>query len=1130
MDRKQTIIIADGNEKKRAVLSEILSDQYLIIESANGQQTLDILVKEHETTAAVVLDLAMTALDGKSFLSFMRQDPRFIATPVIVTTQSKNTKTEIFALKMGATDFIQKPYEPSIIRQRLANILALREAAAQRNTAERDALTGVFNKDTFYRKAGELLLRAGDDAYDIICIDIEQFKIINDLYGAPEGDKLLCFVAQILQQYSDIPNSFLGRVGADIFAICTPRQSLYADTLVAGAFSQLKNYPLNFSIVLRFGVYQVDDIGIPVSTMCDRANLAIRSIKGKYNRYIALYDDSHRRQLLEEQEITGEMHAALLDGQFEVFYQPKYNLTTGEIVGAEALTRWIHPQKGIIPPDKFVPLFERSGFITSLDIHIWQKVCKQIRKRIDSGCQPIPISINISRVDIYNPFLCGILENMVKRFQLEPNLLELEITETAYTQNADQLIKVIGQLKELGFLVAMDDFGSGYSSLNMLNEVPVDVIKLDMRFLNKSQGTVRDGNILNFIVDLAKWMGLPLVAEGIETAQQVAYLRGMGCNCGQGFFFSKPLSGPEFEKLLDTNQIARPCNEILLTYNHLNLKEIWDPSSTFNLLFNGYVGALAIYEFKNDKLSLIRGNDRFYQVWGDNCDKVFYYSSNLLNLIHDDDKDLFMALLSRLKNEKLELGCDNRWKKPHSDEYRWYHQRYKLLLDIEDRCLILGAIEDITVQRQMEDALRYQHDYYKNLFDTLPCGIAQLSTEEDLVFLSGNAAVAKLFGYTNETFWKEKRRLMDFVRPKHKVYLKLQIPRLEKLKQGKTLTLEYEITSDDGQIKWIQSTTQRIDRGESIIYQCMMNDITEQKIQEDHIRFTKEQYLDVAQNAKTQIYRYDVATKTATMISGEMEDENCQVTQNIPDSFIENGCVAPESVTDYYDIFQSIRNGQRQGEAEICFLRPKGDFGWFRAQFFTQFSKTGKPTQAICIFSDITAMKQQAAMLYDISRREPLTGLYNRIAFEELVSAKLGKSTGQETHAFLVLDIDSFKQVNDTHGHMLGDDVIVSLSQVLQSLLRKNDVLARIGGDEFAVFMQGISGPEAGTRKGDQICQAFAAANSKNGLTCSIGVAIVPEHGKCFSSLYHKADMALYRAKHEGKNRCCLFHSELMKQ
>lgn len=553
---KKTVLIVEDNSVNRRILKKILCSDYEILEAANGEICLDILHQKYETISAVLLDIVMPILDGYEVLARMRKEALLSNIPVIVASGQNSEDAEIKALSLGANDYILKPYRPEIIKHRIANTIYLKETSAFVNSVQRDRLTGVYGKDYFFMKVEETLRSNPQRKFDLVCFDIERFKFVNDRYGIQLGDDLLRYIGQILLEEID-GYGFCGRLESDEFACLVQRQKSYEKQRFTDFIDRVNAFSsdISLNLVLRYGIYVIEDSDTPVNIMCDRATLAKESIKGKYDTYWAYYDDAMRRNLLDEQLIVSDAKAALEKQQFQIFFQPKYDLKTEEIVGAEALARWMHPVKGLLPPSFFIPLFEKNGFIADLDYCIWEQCCQKIRMWIDQKKPVIPLSINVSRVDIYDSDLPHKLISLIQKYGLSPKYLHLEITESAYTEDPEQLIGIVSKLKKLGFVIEMDDFGTGYSSLNMLSELPIDILKLDMRFIQKEEKKSMDRSILSFTISLAKWMNLQVVAEGVETLQQVQLLQSFNCEYAQGYYFAKPMSQDDFEHHLLNSRV-----------------------------------------------------------------------------------------------------------------------------------------------------------------------------------------------------------------------------------------------------------------------------------------------------------------------------------------------------------------------------------------------------------------------------------------------------------------------------------------------------------------------------------------------------------------------------------------------
>ena len=412
-----------------------------------------------------------------------------------------------------------------------------------------DELTGIYNKQAFYAKTKEMLLDNPDKNFDLLRINIERFKVLNDLFGESTGDKLLRYIGKFLKEIN-LPLCVSGRLYADNFVVCyeagkgDSRRMINTLQMVADSFA------INNRTILSFGLYRIDDKTLPVSVMCDRANMALWKAKGNFKNPYCEYDEKMRQQVLKEQKIINAMEMAIQNKEFTLYLQPKYDIEKGTIIGAEALVRWISLENGFISPGDFIPVFENNGFVYEVDKFIWEESCRYLRKWLDEGREVHPISVNVSRIDLYAPKLVQHLVDLREKYQLPSQYLELEITESAYTEDPEQIITITRQLREAGFVILMDDFGTGYSSLNMLKDIQIDVLKLDMGFLKSSDYSAKGGNILTAILKMAESLKMQTIAEGVETKEQVEFLKSIGCKYVQGFYYSKPLPVDEFEKLI----------------------------------------------------------------------------------------------------------------------------------------------------------------------------------------------------------------------------------------------------------------------------------------------------------------------------------------------------------------------------------------------------------------------------------------------------------------------------------------------------------------------------------------------------------------------------------------------------
>lgn len=551
MAQKQILIVED-NELNRAMLSEILSDSYKVVEAENGQEALDILEQKRDNIDLILLDVMMPVMDGYTFLDRVKKDAELALIPVIVTTQGDSEEDEVTALSHGATDFVPKPYRPKVILHRVASLIKLRETAAMVNQFRYDRLTGLYTKEFFYQKVKECLEANPEKEYTILCSNYENFKWYNDTFGREAGDRILVEGAKIFQDRVG-EDAICCRYSADRFLCLLDRERERIGREYFAKGRQTKRSELMESMSVKLGIYEIKDRTISVEQMCDRALWVVDRVKGMYNQYIAVYDDVFREELLREKQITDVMASALEEGQFIVYLQPKYSLKDNKMVGAEALVRWIHPEWGFMSPGEFIPLFERNGFIPCLDRFVWERVCAKLRDWKEKGYPLLPISVNVSRADVFQSHLEDVFIGLVKKYGIDPKYLHLEITESAYTDHSGQIIHTVEELRRLGFLVEMDDFGSGYSSLNMLSQLTLDVLKLDMKFIQNEMTKPMEKSILSDIISMAHRMNLAVVAEGIETEDQMKRLQALGCDYAQGYFFARPMPVMEFEGLLEAS-------------------------------------------------------------------------------------------------------------------------------------------------------------------------------------------------------------------------------------------------------------------------------------------------------------------------------------------------------------------------------------------------------------------------------------------------------------------------------------------------------------------------------------------------------------------------------------------------
>ncbi len=450
----------------------------------------------------------------------------------------------------GQKEFAPSPMASEEGRDELY-LYSLKKMADRNSENERITLTGLYGTAPFFYKANECIREHSDLQYALIRLDIYRFKTVNEFCGRTTGDILLKFIADCFRAYeSEV--TVIGHLRADTFQLLTPyKTEEELIRIVTEINDKIENFQIQCKILPAFGICK-QEMGMDVSLLSDYANLALQTVKGKIFSSYAFYDEDMRQQLLYEKKIENEILQALKGKQLEVFVQPKVEVRTKRIVGGEALLRWNHPVDGYISPSDFIPILEKSGYIIKVDNYIWEQVFLNLRNQLDNKNLIVPISLNVSRLHVFRSDFEEYLYNLVKQYDIDPSMIVLELTESAFTENAELLFSKLHSLQRKGFLISMDDFGSGYSSLNMLKDEPIDEIKIDRIFLSDIR-TNKSKTIIKRIIALIKELDMKIIAEGVETTEQSDFLLECGCNVCQGYLYYRPMPVTEFFMLVAAN-------------------------------------------------------------------------------------------------------------------------------------------------------------------------------------------------------------------------------------------------------------------------------------------------------------------------------------------------------------------------------------------------------------------------------------------------------------------------------------------------------------------------------------------------------------------------------------------------
>ena len=545
---ERKVLIVDDEEINREILGNIIQSEYKVTFAKDGKEALNKIHDKSSGISLVLLDLLMPELSGFDVIKQMKEDGLLSEIPVIVLTSEKDS--EIESLKLGAADFLTKPYDrPEVILARVRHSIEFFENSKIINATEFDKLTSLYTPEFFFEYAALFDQRNPNQVMDAVVINFTRFHLLNQLKGRAFGDQILTAIASGIRNLLLKTGGLAGRKDADTFFVYIPHIENYK-IIIEKINEKLSSLLKASETRLRLGVYTDTDRSDPLLLRFDHAVQACNSIRSKAGEEICIYDKEMAEREVFNAHLLEDFEAAIEQKQFKVQYQPKFNITgdSAKLCSAEALVRWIHPQLGFVRPDLFIPLFEENGLVTKLDRYVWEESAKQIARWKKELGMTIPVSVNVSRVDIAAPDMTDFITKIVKENGLEAKDYMLEITESAYTEDSKHIIEVVENLRSLGHKIEMDDFGSGYSSLNMLTSMPIDALKMDKAFIRNIKPGNKEMALVTLVLKIAQTLGVPVIAEGVETEDEYKLLKAAGCDVIQGYYFSKPLPPEEFEK------------------------------------------------------------------------------------------------------------------------------------------------------------------------------------------------------------------------------------------------------------------------------------------------------------------------------------------------------------------------------------------------------------------------------------------------------------------------------------------------------------------------------------------------------------------------------------------------------
>jgi diguanylate cyclase (GGDEF)-like protein len=1052
MGGKRRVLVVDDEAINREMLGMILGDDYEVLYAEDGEKALTICGEQKDFLSLVLLDLMMPVLSGMEVLSRMKGDPDLRVIPVIVVTADQEAETR--SLGEGAIDFIPKPYpQRDVILARVRRIIELTEDRDLIRRTERDPLTGLYNREFFYNYTKQLDLRQPDTPMDAIVMDVNHFRMINERFGTAYGDMILRGVASSVRSSAQENGGIACRREADTFLIYCPHREDY-DSILENASMILEGAESSAGsrVWLRMGIYPNADRTLDIERRFDRAQIAADMVHGSFAKAVGIYDkELHDKELYAEQLIDG-FRRAIEDRQFVVHYQPKFDIQadTPALFGCEALVRWNHPELGMISPGVFIPLFEENGLIQELDLYVWKETARQIAEWRKDLSVAVPVSVNVSRIDLYDPKLPDILQNVVEENGISYEDIHLEITESAYTQDSENIVRMISELRGLGFRIEMDDFGTGYSSLNMISKLPIDVLKLDMQFIRSAFREDGDTRMLEIIIDLAEYLKVPVIAEGVETVEQCRALKKMGCDMAQGYYFSKPLPASGFASFLTELAGQQAAEKEIAPEGARNAETV---SGGGNKSEEEPVpAAQSAPQKKKGKSQTVRA-PKLRTV------SIVFVAAALLAAIV-----LFLSDISLTKGYQRMEHASSRYiiaQTAASD----MESGSDYLTD-RVRCFVVTG------------EIRYLRDFFEEVEVTRRRDNA-LDDLEELLENSDNDAYSNLaaaLSLSNELVERENLAMRLMLEAGD--YASEDIPAAI---AGIALSAEDAALNSEAKIR----------KAQGLVFDDSYMEVKE-RIRENVRLCTEELIRSSREEVDRASERMAFYVKIQTLLTVVF-----LLIVLVMVIFITERVRKP--------LTQMVEQMRKQES-----IPPKGAE---ELRFVTRTYNT--------ILEENLAARER---LSHQASHDPLTGLFNRGAYEMML-----ESVDMEHVALIMIDVNDFKQVNDTYGHDVGDRVLKRVAQVLKHSFRSVDVICRIGGDEFVVLMTRANSTMEDLVRGKIERANFQLMHPEDDLppfSLSVGVAFSDRQNPR-GDIFKDADTALYRVKNSrikgGGGGCEIF-------
>ena len=685
-------------------------------------------------------------------------------------------------------------------------------ATGAASDAPRDDLTGLLLDREFFGLA-QKKLESLEGSWCVAALDIENFKLFCDWHGQQAGRILLAEIGELLRREARECGGLAGYRGQDDFSLMLPYDAQRIQKLYDALCKLIAARGDSVGFLPMLGICMIEPEDREITEVYNRAALTAEQIKGDFRNRIVVYNPDIHKKSTQEYQILSDFQRAL--EKHEIFFclQPQCRVSTGCVVGAESLARWRTSTGRMISPTRFVPVLEKYGMITNLDMFIWEEVCAWLRRWIDGGHTAVPISVNVSQIDIFTIDVPDFFNAMLEKYGLPASLIKVEITESAYVDDTAKVRETVRRLRDRGFLVLMDDFGSGYSSLNMLRSLNVDIIKLDAQFLHISQSESRKGiGILESIVNMTKTMTIPVIVEGVETQEQINFLSDLGCRYMQGYYFYRPMPVEEVENLIrdpknvDLRGFEFKANE------QFHTREFLDENAVSDVMLNNILGPVAIYRLNGEVVDIIRYNQQFYQMVGIEASQLEERRTNITQYFYADDKESFLGLLRQAEIDRLNGARGMvRVYKPNGS-LRWISLQLYFMEENGQGVHFYGASQDVTEMQYVNQEL--------------PGGYYRCAVDGSFEFYYISKGFEDLVGYAAEEIREQfDNRLINMV---HRDDVEIMRGRSQAIRQGlKGENKPYRLRHKNGGYIYVVNQSRLMELNDQVCFQSVAIDVTE---------------------------------------------------------------------------------------------------------------------------------------------------------------------------------------------------------------------------------------------------------------------------------------------------------------